>query len=106
MGYNILEESGQEFVFKLLDVINITNEKNERQFGCPTNAEQIPGESSSAKLAAKDKLLKIQSNEHQYDIYSNQFIPLTTKADLLDRIKIQGMFDGKFSGRRNSTFKC
>jgi ribonucleoside-triphosphate reductase len=31
-------------------------------------------------------------------MYSNQFIPLTTKADLLDRIKLQGLFDSYMSG--------
>lgn len=33
-----------------------------------------------------------------YEIYSNQFIPLTTKANLLDRIKVQGIFDKHFTG--------
>jgi ribonucleoside-triphosphate reductase len=31
-------------------------------------------------------------------MYSNQFIPLTTNADMLDRIKLQGIFDKKFTG--------
>lgn len=98
MGYNILEKDGQDFVIKILDAINETNDRAERQFGAPHNCEQIPGESSAVKLAEKDKLLKYQTPEHSYDLYSNQFIPLTTQADLLDRIKLQGMFDKHFSG--------
>lgn len=36
--------------------------------------------------------------QDQYDIYSNQFIPLIVKADMLDRIYLQGIFDSHFSG--------
>ena len=32
------------------------------------------------------------------DLYSNQFIPLITNADMLDRIRLQGKFDKHFSG--------
>lgn len=49
----------------------------------------------SIKMATKDKFFKLQSN---YDIYSNQFIPLVAKADMLDRMKLQGIFDKHFSG--------
>lgn len=49
----------------------------------------------SIKMADKDKLLGYQN---EYDIYSNQFIPLVVNADILDRIKIHGIFDKHFSG--------
>lgn len=98
MGYDILDEKGQEFVIKCLDTINEENDKNQKQYGSPHNCEQIPGESASVKLAMKDQLLKYQTEGNTYELYSNQFIPLTTKADVLDRIKLQGMFDKKFSG--------
>ena len=95
MGFNILEESGQNFVKKFVETINILNNKLQKRFKSSTNAEQVPSENSAIKLAQKDILLGYQS---QYNIYSNQFIPLTTKADMLDRIKLQGMFDSDFSG--------
>lgn len=98
MGYNLLEKDGQEFALKILNVINETNSKFEQQFGFPHNCEQIPGESSAVKLAQKDKLLKYQTDDYEYELYSNQFVPLITNADLLDRIKIQGLFDKHFSG--------
>jgi len=98
MGYNILDDKGQDFVLKIMKVINATNEKSERQLSAPHNTEQIPAESTAVKLASKDRLLKYQTPEHEYELYSNQFIPLTTKADLLDRIEIQGKFDKHFSG--------
>jgi ribonucleoside-triphosphate reductase (formate) len=98
MGFDILKDDGQEFILRCLRTINDCNDKNQRQYGAPHNCEQIPGESSSIKLAKKDKLLKVQSDDLSYDIYSNQFIPLVTRADMLDRIKLQGKFDKHFSG--------
>ena len=95
MGYNILESDGQDFVVALLETINLENDKYQKLYKTPHNCEQIPGESSSIKLAAKDRLLGFND---KYDIYSHQFIPLVTKADLLDRIKLQGLFDSHFSG--------
>jgi ribonucleoside-triphosphate reductase len=95
MGENILEESGQNFLIEILDFINSENKKYEKQYSSPHNVEQVPGENMSIKLAEKDRLLKYQD---KYNIYSNQFIPLTTNADLLDRIYLQGMFDKHFTG--------
>lgn len=50
---------------------------------------------SAIKLAKADRLLGYNK---EYEIYSNQFIPLTTEADFLDRIKLQGMFDKHMTG--------
>jgi len=94
-GLDILKEDGQAFVLKSLEVINSTNDFFQKKYKTPHNCEQIPGENVSIKLATKDRLLKFQN---KYDIYSNQFIPLVTKADMLDRIKLQGIFDKHFSG--------
>ena len=95
LGENILEEKGQELGIKIIDTINAENDKYAKQYNAPHNCEQIPGESVSVKLAAKDRLLKYNK---EYEMYSNQFIPLTTNADMLDRIKLQGIFDKKFTG--------
>lgn len=95
MGHDILEEDGQEFSIEIMDHINDLNKKFDSQYKCFHNVEQVPAENMSIKMADKDKLLKYQDS---YDIYSNQFIPLTASADLLDRIKIQGIFDSHFSG--------
>lgn len=95
MGENILEENGQNFLIDILDAINLENKKLEKQYNAPHNVEQVPGENMSIKLAEKDKLMGYQN---RYNIYSNQFIPLTTNADLLDRIFLQGLFDKHFTG--------
>ena len=59
------------------------------------NVEQIPGESAAVTFAAKDKL---QFANVDYDLYSNQYIPLIKEALMADRIRIQGEFDENVSG--------
>lgn len=95
MGEDILDERGQELQKELINKINETNDYYSSQYKSPINCEQTPSENSAVKLANKDQLLKYQN---EIELYSNQFIPLTTKADMLDRIRLQGVFDNMFSG--------
>lgn len=95
MGLHIMEESGQKFVTDILNKITDIEDTFSKKYKYPMNMEQVPAENSSIKLASKDKLLNFQQ---EYALYSNQFIPLIVNADLLDRIKLQGMFDSKMSG--------
>ncbi|KFZ26326.1 MAG: anaerobic ribonucleoside triphosphate reductase [Candidatus Izimaplasma bacterium HR2] len=96
MGYDILTKEGQDFTIRVLDTINDTNNTIQKKYDAPHNVEQIPAENVAVKLAEKDKLLKYNNGE--YDLYSNQFIPLINRADILDRIELQGLFDSHFSG--------
>lgn len=122
LGLDILSQDGQAFVLSIMDVINTANGQMQEKYNSPHNVEQVPAENSSIKLAKKDFMLGynteskptgyVQVNRgkpsdewedavittQKYPYYSNQFIPLTTKADLLDRIKLQGLFDQHFSG--------
>ena len=95
LGKDILTKEGQDLGLLIINIINEENDKCAKQYKTAHNCEQIPAENVSIKLAQKDRLLKY--NE-VYEIYSNQFIPLTTNADMLDRIKLQGFFDKHFSG--------
>lgn len=95
MGKDILTEDGQIFGLNIIDAINEENDKQSKIYKSAHNCEQIPAESVSIKLAQKDRLLKYND---KYEIYSNQFIPLVINADMLDRIKLQGLFDKHFSG--------
>ena len=94
-GKDILTEEGQQFGLNIIKCINDENDKCSKKYKTAHNCEQIPAENVSIKLAQKDRLLKYNNI---YEIYSNQFIPLTTNADMLDRIKLQGLFDRHFSG--------
>lgn len=95
MGHDILTEEGSNFGLDIIKTINKENSKYQTQYKAPHNVEQIPGENVSIKLTQKDKLLKYPCD---YEIYSNQFIPLLNSADMLDRIRLQGLFDSHFSG--------
>lgn len=95
LGKNILEKDGQELCSNILEAINELNDYADEIYGYAHNLEQTPSENSSIKLAQKDKYLGLQE---EYELYSNQFIPLIVEADMLDRIKLQGLFDSQFSG--------
>lgn len=92
---DVLTESGQQFVLDTMQVINTENSKFDKIFGFLHNCEMVPGENMSIKMAEKDHLLKYQN---KFNIYSNQFIPLISQADMLDRLKLNGLFDKVFSG--------
>lgn len=95
LGYDITTEKGMTFAKKMCNVLNNIVDNMEKKYKAPHNMEQTPSESSSPKMCSKDKVLGIQD---KYVLYSNQFIPLTATANLLDRISIQGKLDNEFSG--------
>lgn len=95
LGEDIKTEGGTNLGIDIINYINSINDKMQKRFKAPHNCEQIPGENVSIKLAKKDQMLKYQN---EFNIYSNQFIPLIVNADLLDRIRLQGVFDKYFSG--------
>lgn len=95
LGKDILNEDGQDLVMRTLEQINLWIDEAQELYQAPHNCEQVPAESSSVKLAKKDKVLGYDCG---VSFYSNQFIPLIAKANMLDRIRLQGKFDGLFSG--------
>lgn len=95
MGYDILKPDGQDFVQKILEEVNRVNKSQEARFKYPHNCEQTPSENSAIKLATADK---IRGYNYDYDLYSNQFIPLTVQTDMLNRILLQGKFDHLMTG--------
>lgn len=96
LGEDPLSEQGVKLGLDVIKVANRVNNKLGAKYKVPVNIEQIPAENTSVKLASKDKLLGI--NDGRYNLYSNQFIPLVTDADMLDRIILQGTYDEHFSG--------
>lgn len=91
----IMTKEGTELAVDAIDIINKVNAIQEKKYKYPHNCEQIPGETVAIKLAEVDKLLGYNKT---YKLYSNQFIPLISNADLYDRIKMQGLLDSSFSG--------
>jgi ribonucleoside-triphosphate reductase len=64
--------------------------------GCTFNLEQIPAESFAVRLAKLDTLLGYNPNDFQ--IYSNQYLPLWEDSSIYDRFKLQGKFDSHTTG--------
>lgn len=95
MNHDITEDSGQLICENIFKLLNDINNKADEEYQYAHNLEQTPSENSAIKMAAKDRLLKKQE---QYELYSNQFIPLQVTANMLDRITLQGKFDKQFSG--------
>jgi anaerobic ribonucleoside-triphosphate reductase len=95
LNIDITTDKGIKDAIDIIEIINSENKKFDKSFGYSHNCEQIPGESASVKIAQKDKIL---GYNNEYDLYSNQFLPLTMSADILERIKIQGALDNHFSG--------
>ena len=95
LGMDIVSPEGTKFTVELMEQLNrwIEDEENDRKF--PHNVEQIPAESMAVKAATKDRMAGYQD---EYNLYSNQFIPLTAKTDVLNRIHLQGQLDKHFSG--------
>ena len=89
------DDSGNPLEGVKFDVINSTNKELQNRFKAPHNCEQIPAENVAVKLAKKDRILGINK---EYELYSNQFIPLIEKTNMLDRIELQALFDKHFSG--------
>lgn len=95
MGYDNTSDEGVNFGLHILDVINTINDEIAHKYKIPVNLEGIPGENTCVKLAVKDKVLGFNN---QYKMYSNQFIPLSKRCNILDRVRLSGAYDSQCSG--------
>ena len=95
LGFDILADDSIKFVKDIISTVNTVNDKLSKEYKVPANCEQTPSENSAIKLATADRIMGYNS---EYELYSNQFIPLIVKADVLDRIKLQGEFDDLMTG--------
>lgn len=106
MGYNILDDDGTEFVVDFMEYLNMKIKELRMQYECTFNIEEIPGEQACVTLINKDHLLVNTSNLaddvrdafKNYKLYSNQYIPLINKADMVTRLELSGRFMNKISG--------
>jgi ribonucleoside-triphosphate reductase len=92
LGYDVTQDSGSDYLLKMLRFIGEYADQCSMEFKVPTNVEQIPGESMAVRLCKIDKLLGYNV-DYDVDLYSNQYIPLSKNGRIFDRFKIQGKFD-------------
>lgn len=94
-GHDITTPDGLKIATETLSVLEKANDTVSEKYRIPCNLEGIPGENTCHKLALKDKIL---GYNEKYDLYSNQFIPLNKRCNLLDRINLSSIMDQYCSG--------
>ena len=95
LGYDMTTPEGLEVAIKISADMEKDNDEVANKYKIPTNMEGIPAENTAKKLADKDRLLGLND---KYDLYSNQFIPLSVRCNLLDRIELSAALDKYCSG--------
>ena len=92
-GNKFYTEKGMEFAGKIFDVLNETKDGFTSEYSF--NIESVPAEQAAVKLCAKDNIL---FDAHDNFIYSNQWIPLTEKCTINEKIRTSAILDNKCSG--------
>ena len=92
-GNKLYTEKGMEFAGKIFDVLNETKDNFTDEYSF--NIESVPAEQAAVKLCAKDNIL---FDVHDNFIYSNQWIPLTEKCTINEKIRTSAILDNKCSG--------
>ena len=92
-GNKFYTEKGIEFAGKIFDVLNETKDSFTDEYSF--NIESVPAEQAAVKLCAKDNIL---FDMHDNFIYSNQWIPLTEKCTINEKIRTSAILDNKCSG--------
>ena len=92
-GNKFYTEKGIEFASKIFDVLNETKDNFTDEYSF--NIESVPAEQAAVKLCAKDNILFDVCDNF---IYSNQWIPLTEKCTINEKIRTSAILDNKCSG--------
>lgn len=93
-GYTSYTDEGIEFASKIFEVINDVKDNFTNEYSL--NVESVPAERCAVILCAKDNtLFKPKTDTF---IYSNQWIPLTVKCTLSEKLKLSSILDKKCGG--------
>lgn len=92
-GNKFYTDEGMEFAEKIFNVLNETKDSFTTEYSF--NIESVPAEQAAVKLCAKDNIL---FDMHDNFIYSNQWIPLTEKCTINEKIRTAAILDNKCSG--------
>ena len=86
-------DNGIEFASKIFDVLNDVKDSFTNEFSF--NIESVPAERAAVILCQKDNLLYSINDKF---IYSNQWIPLSAKCTLKEKLRLSSILDRKCSG--------
>lgn len=88
-GYISYTESGIEFAKKVFDVINSVKDNFTTEYSI--NVESVPAERCAVILCQKDNALYHPKTDTF--IYSNQWIPLTAKCTISEKLRLSSVLD-------------
>lgn len=92
-GYKSYNDKGIDLASKIFETIN--NVKDSFTIDYSFNIESVPAERAAIILCQKDNLLY---DLHDKFIYSNQWIPLSEKCSIQEKIRLSSILDKKCSG--------
>lgn len=92
-GYTYYTDKGIEFADRIFEVLNDVKDSFTDEYSF--NIESVPAERAAVILCQKDNIL-YDSNEKF--IYSNQWIPLSCKCTIQEKLRLSAILDEKCSG--------
>lgn len=92
-GNKSYTDEGIELASKIFSVINEVKDNFTEEYSF--NIESVPAERAAVNLCGKDSSL---FGVKDYEIYSNQWIPLTQKCTINEKIRLSSILDEKCSG--------
>lgn len=93
MGCTYYTDEGIAFASKIFDVLNDVKDNFTDEYSF--NIESVPAERAAVILCQKDNMLYDLNDKF---IYSNQWIPLSTKCTLSEKLRLSAILDEKCSG--------
>jgi len=94
LGYVSYTKEGIEFASKIFEVLNDIKDNFTDEYSF--NIESVPAERAAIILCQKDSL--IYGRQGDTFIYSNQWIPLSAKATIKEKLSVASILDAKCSG--------
>ena len=92
-GYVSYTEDGIDFASKIFEVLNEVKDSFTSDYSF--NIESVPAERAAVILCQKDNTLYGLSDKF---IYSNQWIPLSAKCTIQEKLRVSAILDVKCSG--------
>lgn len=92
-GNKFYTDEAINFTSKIFDVLNDVKDNFTEDYSF--NVESVPAERAAVNLCAKDNVLFGKFDDF---IYSNQWIPLTEKCTINEKIRTSAILDNKCSG--------
>ena len=90
-------EKGVEFAKRIFDTITRVKQEYTDKYGFLYNIEQIPGERAAAVFLQKDRML-FPNEEYTSTLYSNQWISLSEKTTMHDKVEVGEQLDSYMGG--------